>query len=390
MGFADAALPLLSFLAALVAALAVGSIVLGWLRTPGDDLFTATDPLTVGLGAVAFVSGSAAARWLAAAVLQLAVEGVLVIRDERESGEAGHPSARRIHLGLVSGDPRTAGGIDDERVFADGLMVAVFSPANTGGSTQLRPGAVIDVDRVVPGNVVLQSITRARFDDAAVTYREPKPRIRLRVATVAGLIGLALGLLGLLLPDETSRSVVWSSAIIAALALAVRAVLPRFIPLNAAGVKLRTRSNELHASLGEAGPAAEELLPWAVLFDEASVIDRFAARAEAERRAPDWYHATAPFSAERLASCLAVLVAELSQPIRIAGGFFARADDSRFGLPLMYDTKGFGGGYLAGGEPGAWGSGGGFGSGYDGGGFDGGGGGFDGGGFGGGDGGGGN
>ena len=112
--------------------------------------------------------------------------------------------------------------------------------------------------------------------------------------------------------------------------------------------------------------------------------------AEGSGVVPAWYRSPGQFSADRLVSCIALVAAELSQPIRVGGRALQRGDDSRFGVPLVGDTRGWGGGYLAGD--------GGAGAGYGGGGFgggDGGGGGFGGfgdggGGFGGGDGGGGN
>ncbi|GAA1938757.1 hypothetical protein [Agromyces allii] len=391
MGFASIALPLLAITCALAAAIAVGSLAVAWLRRPDGDVFATTDPLSAGLGAVAFVSGEAAQRWFAAAVVQLATDGMLVIRDERETDADG---ARSIRLGLIAGDPRVAGVSAGDSDIADGLLLAVFDESRVGGTTRLHPGAVVDVDHVLPRNGLLRSVTRARFDAAAATYREPRPSLRFRTTSIAGIAAVVFGLLALALPDDPSRSLAWSAIGIAVLALAVRAALPRFIPLNAAGLALRERSNAWRADLGEARTPAEELLPWAVLFDETSVITAFGRTVEASGRQLEWYRTARPFSVDRFAACLAIVVAELSQPIRIGGGFLARGEDSRFGLPLMQDTKGFGGGYLAGGEPGMFGGGGADGGGFDGGGgyggFDGGGGGFDGGGFGGGDGGGGN
>ena len=101
--------------------------------------------------------------------------------------------------------------------------------------------------------------------------------------------------------------------------------------------------------------------------------------------APAWYRSAEPFSAQRLASCIALISAQLSQPIRVGGGVLQRNEDSRFGVPLTGDTRWWwaggyfasdGGAGIAGYGDGVFGDGGGLG----GGGFDGGGGGFDGGG----------
>src|SRR5918994_6020815 len=85
-----ALLPIIALAASLTAAVAVGSLIVAWLRKPeAGSTYAITDPLDAGLLSVAFVSGSAAARWLPAMVMQLACDGLIAIQDRREAGVVG-------------------------------------------------------------------------------------------------------------------------------------------------------------------------------------------------------------------------------------------------------------------------------------------------------------
>ncbi|MBM7829365.1 putative membrane protein YgcG [Agromyces cerinus] len=396
-----AILPLIALAASLTAAVCVGTLIVSWLRPPPPgDALAVVDAETAGVLPVGFVSGEAATRWLPATVVLLAVTGVIAIEDRRDIREAADLPGERgqandIRL-VFDGDYPLAPRADVENEGADGTVIAMLAPGLVGGSRTLARGTSVDVDRVVKNNGHLLAVTRDGFRDAAAWYREKRPGMRFRVTTYAGLAGVVLGFISLTLPDAPSRSVAWSAIVIGAAAVAVRVFLPRAIPLNAAGMQLRARANELRAAIEGADvpsvAAGEKLLPWAVLFGETSVVRSFAEVAARSGTAPSWYRSTAPLSVDRLASCLAIVAAELVQPIGVGGGLLQRSEDSRFGVPMLADTKGWGGGYLAGGD-GTFGDGGGGGFGDSGGGFGGGsgfdgGGGFDGG-FGGGDGGGG-
>jgi hypothetical protein len=435
-----ALLPLIALAASLTAAVAVGTLIAAWLRKPeGGSAHAVTDPLDAGLLSVAFVSGSAAARWLPAMVIQLACDGIIVIQDRREAGAVGAVGEGPGGAGGADGADGVAGvdGVDgsdtstrrdaqDGRalpagvarratglrlVFVDGspmslrsgisteadaeVVAGVFSPGLTGGGSSVTLGSSVDVDRVVQRNAHLMGATRSGFLTAAVRYREPRPVGRFRVASIFGVLGVALGLLSLGLQGDYTGSIAWSAIAFGAAALGLRALLSRWIPLNGAGMELRERANAFREEVASATvpnvAAGEKLLPWAVLFDEQAVIRRIAELAQRSGIAPAWYRSPAAFSADRLTSCITAIAAELSQPIRVGGRSRWRGEDTRFGVPLMGDTKGWGGGYLAGGEggslggggfgDGAGGGGGGFGDGGGGfGGFDGGGGGGDGGG----------
>lgn len=398
MGLGSAVLPLLALAASLTAAVAAGSLLVAWLRKPRwDTTLAVTEPLLAGLLPTAFVSGRASERWLPAMVVRLACLGDLAIEDRRvvRDGEPGR--ARDIHLVFTGDAPATrdaamrhgAGAPDAE---ADAAL-AIMTPGLTGGATGLVRGSSVDVDRVGKNNAALASIRLDGFLDAAERYREPRPVGRLRAAEIGGTVGVAFGLIEVLFGDGSAESIAWFAVVLGAAALVLRVLLPRWIPLNAAGMRLRERADDLHDAVAGAPfveiAAGEQLLPWVVLFDQPDVVRRFAEVAERSGAAPSWYATTVRFSADRLASCLAVIGAELTQPVRVSGHLPGAA---RSGVPLVddryrwYGYGGYGGGgYGAGGAgfEGGGGAGGGmdggFGGGFDGGGF-GGGGGFDGGG----------
>ena len=276
-----ALLPLLALAGALTAAICVGSLIVQWLRKPeGGTSLAVTDPETAGLLSVGFVSGGASARWLPATVMLLAGSGVIAIRDGRgdPDGEAGR--AQDIHL-VYDGDYPLALGADAESGdITDDTVRRCSHPDSRAARSPSPAVSSVDLDRVVIDNRSLMSVTRTGFRDAADWYREPRPVGRFRAATIAGVLGIVLGIITLGLRDESTNSISWSAIGIAALALGLRALLPRWIPLNAAGLQLRERANQLReivASTDVASVAAgEKLLPWAVMFDEASVVRTFA------------------------------------------------------------------------------------------------------------------
>lgn len=390
MGLGSAVLPLLALAASLTAAIAVGSLVVAWLRKPLDrGVLAVTEPLLAGLMPTAFVSGRASERWLPAMVVRLACRGVLAIEDRRDVRDGEPGRARDIHL-VFTGDPsalRDAAGSEAGAPGAEAdAALAIMTPGLVGGANDLVRGSSVDVDRVAKRNAGVAAIRRAGFVDAAEQYREPRPAGRLRAAEVGGTIGVAFGLIELLFGDDTSASIAWSAIVLGAAALVLRVLLPRWIPLNAAGMRLRARAEDLRDAIDGAPftnlAAGEQVLPWAVLFGQSDVVQRFAELAERARTAPFWYVTTVRFSADRLASCLAVIAAELTQDVRV-GGRLPGTDPARAGVPLVDDRYrwygvggyGAGGAGFDGGGAGGGGMDGGFGGGFGGGGFDGGGGG---------------
>jgi hypothetical protein len=214
------------------------------------------------------------------------------------------------------------------------------------------------------------------------------------VASVAGIVGVVLGFIGQFVGQGLDDSISWTALAIGVGALVVRAVVPRWIPLNATGLELRSQSGLRRERVASANlrdaSVAEGELPWAVLFGQEDIVDRAAATLAVSPHAVlAWYASAVPVTPDRLASCLVAIVAALAQPITVGG-----RDSGRFGVPLIdqyrlkTDFGYFGDGRAGGGMiygDAAGGGPDGFGGGFDSGGF---GGGFDGGGGGGGDGGG--
>lgn len=392
---APALLPIFALIASVIAAVAVGSLVVMWLRVPEPTgLIEVTDPKTAGLMSVGFASGGASRRWLAATVVQLACDRVITIDDRRAGADAagagGGPKDVRLVFGTANAEAERAaagvlaGGGTYER--EGGVVAAVFEPGMTGGPREPVPGTSVDVDRVVTRNGTLAALTGDRFREAIGWYREPRPTARFRVASICSVIGLVLGFLSVGL-DATSASIAWSAIVIGAISLGLRLLLPRWIPLNATGLLLRERANQLREIIATAEvptlASGEQVLPWAVLFDEQGTIRRVAEVAEGSGGAPAWYRSTEPFTADRLVSCLALVTTELSQPIRVGAKAPWTHDDGRFGVPLVGDYRGWSSAYYYGNGgfggtvgPGGGGIDGGAAGGFDGGGF----GGFDGGG----------
>ncbi|RXZ45813.1 hypothetical protein [Agromyces binzhouensis] len=388
-GLGLAVLPLIALFASLVAATAVGSLVVAWLQKPRDAADPSlVDPETVGLLPVAYVSGSASNRWLPAAVVELALDGVLTIEDRRPGGasEDGLDSARGIRLVYASDLPSSGAGTP--RDVSPDLVLAVFGPGATGIASVIAHGATVAVDRVVAQNGELAWATRRRFLDTAARYREPRPVGRFRTASVAGVAGVVLGFVAQFVGSGTDDSIAWIALAIGALSLVARAVLPRWIPLNATGLALRERANGLRERIAGADlrdvSVARSTLPWAVLFGQDEVIARAAATLVLRDPGLRWYSSAEPATPERLSSCIRVASDALVQPIAVGD-----RDDGRLGNRLLEqrglntdggyfsETRGWGRGAIYGGAAGDGFDGGGLG-GFDGGGFDGGG--FDGGG----------
>ncbi|WP_195760691.1 DUF2207 domain-containing protein [Agromyces kandeliae] len=393
-GLGLAVLPIVALLTSVVAATAVGSLVVAWLQKPRDAADPSlVDPETVGLLPVAYVSGSASNRWLPAAVVELALDGAITIEDRRpgDASEDGLDSARGIRLVYASDRPSVRAGVP--RDASPDLLLAVFGPGTTGTASVIAHGATVPVDRVVAQNGELAWVTRRRFLDTAGRYREPRPVGRFRTASVAGVTGVVLGFVAQFVGRGTDDSIAWIALAIGAVALVVRAVLPRWIPLNATGLALRERANDLRERIASADlrdvSVARSMLPWAVLFGQDELIARAAATFALRDAESDWYASSESVTPERLASCLRVAAAALLQPIAVGG-----RDDGRFGVPLLEqrglntdggyfsETRGWGRGAIYGGAAGDGFDGGGIGGfdgggigGFDGGGFDGGGGG---------------
>ena len=201
-------------------------------------------------------------------------------RDTRSAQRSRRRRGSRPDIRFVfdADNPLAVRAGAESRDAEDGTVVALLSPGLAGGSSTLARGSSVDVDRVVKQNEPLVAVTRNGFREAAEWYREPRPVGRFRAASIGGVLGVALGFITLGMRDDASSSIAWSAIVIGAVALGLRALLPRWIPLNAAGLLLRERANRLREEIASTDvpsvAVGEQLLPWAVLLDEASVIRR--------------------------------------------------------------------------------------------------------------------
>ena len=135
-GLGTALLPLIALAGALTAAVAVGSLIVVWLRKPdADTIFAVTDPKTAGLLPVGFVSGSASTRWLAANVMQLACDGVIAIEDRRSVGEGEEGRARDIRVVVDTDNPLAVRAGGESGDTENGTVRALLAPGLSGGST---------------------------------------------------------------------------------------------------------------------------------------------------------------------------------------------------------------------------------------------------------------
>ena len=129
-GLGTALLPLIALAGSLTAAVAVGSLIVAWLRKPEEGItYASTDPKTAGLLPVAFVSGIASTRWLPATVMQLAGDGVIAIHDRRGVGDGEDGPSARSPSRVT---PRTA---PCERCSRPGSLVVRTRPCVVRAST---------------------------------------------------------------------------------------------------------------------------------------------------------------------------------------------------------------------------------------------------------------
>ena len=89
---------------------------------------------------------------------------------------AGNAEAERAVAGVLGG------GVASDR--EGGVLAAVFEPGMTGGPHDPLPGTSVDVDRVVTRNGTLAAFTSEQFRQAIGWYREPRPKLRFRLATI--------------------------------------------------------------------------------------------------------------------------------------------------------------------------------------------------------------
>ena len=85
----------------------------------------------------------------------------------------------------------------------------------------------------------------------------------------------------------------------------------RAVSFDAAGRELRQNARTAEVRLAQqpfhSAVGGEWVLPWAVLFEQYAVVERFATSAERTDKMPKWYRNSEGRSAARFVSCLETL-----------------------------------------------------------------------------------
>jgi hypothetical protein len=280
------------------------------------DADAAQDLESAGILAVAYVTQKHVQRWVPATIVQLACTGKLMIVGGRKMDDDSRVTAYDEHIQLQLADDLSYLA---DMTSGDALVLkAIFGRDAIHGTrvTAVRTGVIADR---------LREAVSEGFGPARQQYMISGRMSRLTTtAVVAAGVGvfcwsLALGSAGLL------------GAAIAVAVLGIVAIffatlgMERGLNLTPAGRQLRDDAREAEARIGqqrfETVAAGERVLPWAVLFNQFAVADRFARVADRARTVPGWYSGAAPFSADRLVSCLETLQINMSaEPTSFQGG----------------------------------------------------------------------
>lgn len=302
----------------IVALGAIGWIVASWLRRPNVAENTpGSDPWQAGVLAIGYVSGAAVERWPAAGILRLAAAGVISIIDERTDhdaeGDERSSSAVRLRFEVDPDDP-----VARSRAGSVGwsLVLALFDGRPARG-TQVEAAGSTDLARRI------REVTVERFNAAARRYRKRAPDSPARVATFGGWFAVIGGFLAFAFGAAGSVGLGILAAALGAIALVLRPIVLRAMPLNAEGVELADRVRRSWQQI-EHRPVTtaadmEQVLPWAVLFGDWGMVARLADVVERTRTVPGWYRPREAYSSARFASCMAVIGTEFSQPLRRTG-----------------------------------------------------------------------
>ena len=316
--------------------------------------------------AVAFVSREFASRWVSAIVFRLASDGVIAVFDDRTRVlQSWDRAVEHVQLEFT-GDPadvseRAARGDVDCAVAG-----ALFGdPPRRGGRVEaLRTGVVASGLTVVSEALVERG--QEQFGAVAPAAH--------RYARIAGVAGIGLGFIGAGFASDGSLVLGWIAIGLGASAVIGSVLVRRYRMLNADGIALRDgaerRRDILEDTAFESVTIGERVLPWAILFDLPSAIERLGEVAQRSGTSPHWYRSEEPFSAVRFSSCVEAVQLRMMPgagfAVSGAGDFnalyawqFGGGDGSwGFGESDFGDFGG-GGGDFGGGEGGGGGDGGG-------------------------------
>ena len=280
------------------------------------DADSAQDLESAGIINVAYVTQKHVQRWVPATIVQLACAGKLVIVDGRRLDDDARVTAydEGIQLDLAEDLSHLADTASGTAL----VLRALFGRDATRGTrvTAVRTGVIADR---------LREAVSEGFGSARQRYIVSGRVSRLiRTALVAAGVGVFSWSLALAFAGLLGAALVVAALGIIAIFFATL-VMERGFNLTPAGRQLRDDARMAEARIGQQPfatvAAGERVLPWAVLFDQFAVADRFAQIADRTRTVPDWYSAAAPFSADRFVSCLETLQLSMSaEPTSFQGG----------------------------------------------------------------------
>ena len=308
-----------------VAALTCAGVVIGALlaaqrirrresaETRDED---AQDLESAGILAVAYVRQKHVQRWVPATIVQLACTGKLVIIDGRNVDDEARVTAfdEQIQLELAEDLSELVDTTSGEAL----VLGALFGRNAMRGTrvTAVRDGVIADR---------LRDAVREGFGPARQRYFVSG---RASGLITTAFVALCVSVL------SSSLALAFAGLVLAAVGIAIAGIFAIFFAtvaeerafnLTTAGKQLRDRARRAESTIGQQPfdslAMGERILPWAVLFDQFAVVDRFAHFLARSRSVPDWYAAAAPFSAARLVSCLETLRLSMSfEPSRYEGG----------------------------------------------------------------------
>ena len=263
-----------------------------------DD--AAQDLESAGILAVAYLTQKHVQRWVPATIVQLACAGKLVIIDGRKMDDDKRVIAYDEHIQLELAGPSNLADMTS----GDALVLrAIFGPDAMHGNTvtAVRTG-------VVAGR--LRDAVSEGFEHAKQRYISGRMSRLTTIAVVAAGVGVLCSSLGFASAGLFGAAIAIAVMGIVAIFFATLG-MERGFTLTPAGRQLREDAKVAEARIGQRPfgtvAAGERVLPWAVLFDQFTVADRFAQIVDRTRTVPGWYSAAAPFSADRFVSCLETL-----------------------------------------------------------------------------------
>lgn len=284
------------------------------------DTDAARDLKSAGILAVAYVTQKHVQRWVPATIVQLACAGKLMIIDGRKMDDDKRVTAydEQIHLEFAEDVTHLADNANGDAL----VLHAIFGRDATRGTrvTAVRTGVIADR---------LREAVSEGFGSARQRYMiSGRMRLLTRTAVVAAVVGVLSWSLALAFAGLLGAAIAIAALGIIAIFFATLA-MERGFNLTPVGRRIRDDARMAEAGIGQEPfatvAAGERVLPWAVLFDQFAVADRFAQVADRTRTVPGWYSGAAPFSADRFVSCLETLQISMSaEPTSFQGGAMSR------------------------------------------------------------------